>query len=288
MSDLAVLKNSGLLADCEQCFGLCCVALPYAKSADFASNKDGGTPCSNLTGDYRCGIHSGLREKGFRGCTVYECYGAGQKVSQITYAQKSWKVDSVHAKEMFELFPIMQQLHEMMYYLHEALELERTRDIHSELRHMLSETEALTFLHPDVIFAIDLAAHRTKVNELLLEASRLVRSLVMLGRMNKPKQEGKGKEKRKQRKGTDFIGAKLKGISLSGESLRGALFIACDLRNADLSFTDLIGADFRDADLRGATLTGSLFLTQAQLNAANGDRTTKLPSALKHPEHWPK
>lgn len=61
-----------LRADCENCFGLCCVALPYAKSADFALDKDGGTPCSNLQSDYRCGIHENLRAKGYRGCTVYE------------------------------------------------------------------------------------------------------------------------------------------------------------------------------------------------------------------------
>jgi hypothetical protein len=47
-------------ADCEKCFGLCCVALPNAKSADFAFNKDGGTPCRNLQADYRCGIHKNL------------------------------------------------------------------------------------------------------------------------------------------------------------------------------------------------------------------------------------
>ncbi len=30
-----------LSADCQHCFGLCCVALPYAKSVDFAFDKDG-------------------------------------------------------------------------------------------------------------------------------------------------------------------------------------------------------------------------------------------------------
>lgn len=35
-----------LKANCEKCFGLCCVALPFAASVDFAVNKDGGKPCS--------------------------------------------------------------------------------------------------------------------------------------------------------------------------------------------------------------------------------------------------
>ena len=49
---------------------------------------------------------------------------------------------------------------------------------------------------------------------------------------------------------------------------------------------DLIGADFRDARLSGADLTEAFFLTQAQLNAAQGDGTTKLPPSLVRPSHW--
>ena len=38
----------GLRADCGSCFGLCCVALPFAASADFAVDKAAGQPCANL------------------------------------------------------------------------------------------------------------------------------------------------------------------------------------------------------------------------------------------------
>ncbi len=41
-----------------------------------------GQPCPNLGGDFRCGIHRDLRAKGFRGCTVYDCFGAGQHLTQ--------------------------------------------------------------------------------------------------------------------------------------------------------------------------------------------------------------
>lgn len=70
LTDDNILNN--LRADCGNCFGLCCVALPYAKSADFAFDKDGGTPCRNLQSNYLCGIHNNLRDKGFRGCSAYE------------------------------------------------------------------------------------------------------------------------------------------------------------------------------------------------------------------------
>ncbi|AOS00489.1 pentapeptide repeat-containing protein [Bacillus subtilis] len=60
-------------------------------------------------------------------------------------------------------------------------------------------------------------------------------------------------------------------------------------KSADFAFdkmTDFIGADMRDADLSGADLTGSIFLTQAQVNAANGDSNTKLPLSVRIPAHW--
>ncbi len=41
-------KLVDLKADCEKCFGLCCVALPFAASADFAFDKQAGSPCINL------------------------------------------------------------------------------------------------------------------------------------------------------------------------------------------------------------------------------------------------
>ena len=48
----------GLRADCGSCFGLCCVALAFAASADFAIDKAAGQPCPNLRADFRCGIHT--------------------------------------------------------------------------------------------------------------------------------------------------------------------------------------------------------------------------------------
>ncbi|HWO96401.1 MAG TPA: pentapeptide repeat-containing protein [Bacillus sp. (in: firmicutes)] len=271
-----ILNN--LSADCENCFGLCCVALPYAKSADFAFDKDGGSPCKNLQADYRCGIHKDLRAKGFRGCTVYECFGAGQKVSQITYNGNDWRENPESAKEMFNVFPIMQQLHEMLLYLNEALSLEEARPIYKDLQKAVEETEHLTNLSAASILQLNIPSHRAVINDLLLKTSELVRAKV-----KKEKNQGKPY---KIGRGSDLIGANLRGVNLRGLNLRGALLIAADLRQADLRVTDLIGADMRDADLRGANLTGSIFLTQAQVNSANGDSHTKLPSSLSIPKHW--
>ncbi|MCM3572458.1 pentapeptide repeat-containing protein [Mesobacillus subterraneus] len=264
------LENK-LSPDCESCFGLCCVALPYAKSADFAFDKIGGVPCTNLLKDFRCGIHNNLRDEGFKGCTVYECFGAGQKVSQVTYRGLDWRVQPGTQKEMFDVFPIMQQLHEMLCYLDEAMELEAAKPVYEQLLAIYEKTEQLTNLEAAEILSLDIPVHRAEINELLLKTSDLVRSRV---------------KNRKQPRGKNLFGAKLKGANLKGADLRGALLIAADLKGADMRVCDFIGADLRDADLSGANLEGSFFLTQAQINSAKGNAETKLPSSLKRPKHW--
>ncbi|WNV91794.1 pentapeptide repeat-containing protein [Umezawaea sp. Da 62-37] len=265
---------SDLRADCSNCFGLCCVALAFSASADFAVDKDIGEPCRNLLADYGCGIHAKLRPAGFSGCTVYDCFGAGQKTSQVAFGGESWRESKDTAKSMFAVFPVMRQLHELLWYLTEALALRAAKSIRADLQAALDETERLTRTAPDAFGALDVPGHREGVNALLLRTSELVRA-------------GAPKVKNKRiRRGADLIGAKLQGADLRGANLRGAYLIGADLRGADLRLADLIGADFRDADVRGANLAESIFLTQVQLNAAKGDARTKFPATLTRPSHW--
>ena len=264
--------TSDLRADCASCFGLCCVALPFSASADFAIDKDAGRPCPNLEADFRCGIHRDLRRRGFPACTVYDCFGAGQKVSQRTFAGRDWRRDPRTARRMFEVFPVMRQLHELLWYLTEALTLRPADALRGELERALDDTEELTHRDPESLLELDVAAYRRRVGELLGRVSELVR--------------GRVGAKRKSRRGADLIGARLRGADLRGADLRGAYLIGADLRDADLRMADLIGADLRDADLGGADLTESIFLSQSQLNATKGDARTRLPSAFTRPAHW--
>ncbi|MFI0784296.1 pentapeptide repeat-containing protein [Streptomyces lydicus] len=261
-----------LVSDCGSCFGLCCVALPFAASADFAIDKDAGRPCPNLQTDFRCGIHADLRGRGFSGCTVFDCFGAGQKVSQVTFGGRDWRQAPGTARQMFDVFPVMRQLHELLWYLTEALGLPDARPVHTALRAALEKTERLTRGSAEELGRLDVPAHRGEVNALLLRTSELVRATVP-GR-------------KKERRGADLMGARLRKADLRGANLRGAYLIAADLQGADLRQADLIGADLRDADLSGADLTGALFLTQAQVNAARGNAATTLPPALSRPAHW--
>ncbi|MFF7468333.1 pentapeptide repeat-containing protein [Streptomyces sp. NPDC008092] len=268
-----ISEQARLRGDCARCFGLCCVALPFAASADFAVDKPAGKPCRNLGGDHRCGIHAELRQQGFSGCTVYDCFGAGQKVSQVTFGGRDWRGGSAEeARRMFDAFPVVRQLHELLRYLTEALGLAAARPVHDELRAALRKTEQLSLGTPEELAALDVAAHRQEVNVLLLRTSELVRAGV--------------RGRKKDRRGADLMGARLRGADLRGASLRGAYLIAADLTGADLRDADLIGADLRDADLRDADLTGALFLTQPQLDAARGNAGTRLPGSVTRPVHW--
>ncbi|MEU0056972.1 pentapeptide repeat-containing protein [Streptomyces sp. NPDC006334] len=268
------VPRAHLRGDCANCFGLCCVALPFARSADFALDKDAGKPCPNLAEDHRCGIHDRLRHKGFTGCTVYDCFGAGQKVSQVTFGGLDWRTGGrEQIRRMTETFPVVRQLHELLWYLTEALAHPAARPVHAELRALLTTIDDLTRLPPGELAALDVPAHRQDVNVLLLRTSELARAGIP------------GRAKR-ERRGADLMGARLKGADLRGANLRGACLIAADLTSADLRGADLIGADLRDTDLTDADLTDALFLTQPQVDAARGSAGTRLPGSLARPAHW--
>lgn len=265
-----------LRADCSRCVGLCCVALAFAAAADFAFDKQPGDPCVHLGLDSRCGIHARLRDEGMSGCVAYDCFGAGQHLTQVTFEGGDWRQSPETAERMFDAFSVMRQLHELAWYLTEALAMTAARPVQRELRVALGGLEALTRQPVDVILGVDVAARRATIGPLLATASDLTRA-------------GVGPRTRRRaldRRGVDLAGADLRGQDLRGVSLRGATLILADLRCADLRLADLAGADVRDADLAGADLRGSLFLTQSQLETASGDPGTRLSPALTRPAHW--
>lgn len=273
-------KRHMLKADCENCYGLCCVALHFSASEGFPTDKVAGQPCLNLKSDFRCSVHKDLKKKGLKGCIAYDCFGAGQKVAQLTFGGHSWKQITESSDQMFKAFLIMWQLHELLWYLSEALTLQPAFNIRDSIRSKFDETECLTYLSPDSIIKLDMATYRKEVNVLLLQVSALVCEEAL--KEYKPSSENKKPLKR----GLDFIGADLRKVNVRGANLRGAYLIAANLKGCDLSGADLIGADLRDADLRGADLTTSIFLTQAQINVSKGDVNTKLPPILTRPTNW--
>ncbi|MDM7832559.1 pentapeptide repeat-containing protein [Cellulomonas edaphi] len=242
------MPDQSLVADCARCVGLCCVALPFTRSADFAFSKPAGDPCRNLADDDRCRVHATLADRGMHGCLAFDCFGAGQKVTQVTFGGRSWRDGG--SGPMFAAFAVMRQLHELLVHVDQALELREAAPVHADLRSLRDEIDAET-RRPDVV-DIDPAALRARVGPLLAAASALARA----GLPGAP------------HRGADLVGARLRRADLRGADLRGALLLGADLREADLRRADLLGADLRGADLRGADLTGALFVVGPQLAAA--------------------
>jgi hypothetical protein len=248
-----------LHADCARCVALCCVGPAFAASADFALDKPAGTPCPNLRDDFRCGIHAQLATAGFRGCTVYDCFGAGQRVTAATRAthgqHSDWRRTPAVGPATFAALATTRILHELLWYLRAALDLPATAPLHERLRSAYDETDALAEGPPDVVALVDAAAHRDRVNELLLAASELARDGV------------RGKDARRRGKdlrGAVLPGADLRGADLRGASLRGALLVGADLRGARLERADLTGADLRGARVDRDGLRAALFVTPVQ------------------------
>lgn len=263
-----------LVSDCSRCFGLCCAAPAFAHSSDFAIDKPNGVPCPNLGDDFRCRIHNRLRHSGFRGCVVFECHGAGQRIAQETFAGRSWRDAPETAELMFAAFAVMRPLHELLVYLHEAAHWPQAAPLRADLEQAIANVDEVASRPAAELADIDVNTYRAPAAQLLRAASELVRSDVC------------GRRAAAHQPGPDLFGAQLAGADLRGAALRGALLIAADLQGADLRHADLIGADLRDANLAGADLRHALFLTDPQLEAARGDATTRLPPERTRPAHW--
>lgn len=272
--------RESLTADCTKCFGLCCTALNLIASSDFAINKPAGSPCVNLQSDYGCKIHANLREKGFKGCTVFDCLGAGQVVSQVTFKGQSWRDSPEIGAKMFQAFPIMEQIYEMIAYAAEALSYELPHTLSAKLNVQLKELQNLTKRDAGQLLSLDIVMYRFPLTGLLSETSNYIRES-LIGKIS-----GIKKTKDYNHERVDWIGKNLSGQDLKAVNLRGAYLIAADMRNADLRAVDFIGADLRDADLSGANLSTSMFLTQMQINSAKGDERTLLPFYIQRPSHW--
>lgn len=270
-SDVA-RRREELRADCSRCAALCCVVPAFAASADFAINKPARQPCPNLTASFQCSIHAQLRPAGFSGCAAFDCFGAGQAVVQQLFGGRDWRSDPDLAEPMFAAFPVMRQLHQLMFYLNEALDLAPADPLPAQLGDFLQATARMARSRPQELATLDVAAHHQRANSVLVAVSEQTRASA--SRM--------GPDLR----GTDLAGQDLRRTDLTAANLRSALLIAANLTGADLSYADVTGADLRGAKLFGTNLATTLFLSQQQLDSARGDAQTALPDRLARPEHW--
>jgi uncharacterized protein YjbI with pentapeptide repeats len=193
-------------------------------------------------------------------------------VTQAILAGADWRTNPEIAPRMFAVFFVVRQLHELLWYLTEALALPATRPLQAKLQAAGAETDDFARSGAEALGVLDLAGHRLRVNDLLRKASALARES-----STGPALDGHG---------ADLIGADLRAMDLRGSNLRSANLIGADLRSASLALADLTGADLRGANLAGADVASALFLLQSQLESARGDLATALPPTLTRPTHW--
>jgi hypothetical protein len=266
------LPHARLRADCSRCRALCCVAPAFTRSADFAIDKPAGMPCPHLAAGFTCEIHSRLRPSGFAGCAAYDCFGAGQRVCTETLRGVDWREGPAAARRLFDAFAAVRRLHELLWYLEDALGRPAAAPLHAVLIAMRDATELLAAAPADELLAANHDAHHRAAEALLDRAGQLVRA------------EARGDGRALA--GADLIEADLGGADLRGADLRGAYLIGARLRGVDLGGADVMGADLRGADVRAAHLDEALYLTQSQVGAASGDARTRLPASVLRPAHW--
>jgi hypothetical protein len=246
------------------------VATAFAKSADFAIDKPYGRPCPNLLADYRCTIHDRLSTSGFAGCVRFDCLGAGQRTT-AAFGGKTWRTDPALADQIFDVFAVMRELHEMLWYLDRAARLPIEPQLRQDIVEHLEFVTAAGDQPADELGPSTVTGCAGRTEALIDAASAQARSRY---------------PRRRELRRAELVGADLRHADLRGADLRGAVLVGARLGSADLRWADLRFADLRGADLAGADLRDALFLHGSQLQSATGDAATTLPDGLARPRSW--
>lgn len=118
-----------LSADCSRCAALCCVVLAIDRGEMFGFDKPACEPCRHLQAAGGCAIHADRERLGFRGCIAFDCAGAGQYVTQVMFAGRSWRDDPDLARPMGEAFAAMLVVHAQLGLLEQARGLPLPDDV---------------------------------------------------------------------------------------------------------------------------------------------------------------
>lgn len=95
---------SNFRADCSDCCGLCCVAPDLLAVQGFHVDKPAETPCAHLNDLHRCSIHATRKIHGYQACESFDCYGAGQWVTQRLFGGAKWTDSPDLAGQMFAAY----------------------------------------------------------------------------------------------------------------------------------------------------------------------------------------
>jgi len=117
------MPDPDLTPDCARCDALCCVLPAFDALQSFGFDKPACVACRNLAPDNACRVHANLIPLGFRGCVVFDCHGAGQRVTSQVFKGRSWRDDPTLMQPMENAFRVMRRLHQAVVLLTEAAKL---------------------------------------------------------------------------------------------------------------------------------------------------------------------
>ena len=136
------MPDPDLAPDCSRCDALCCVLLAFDASDDFALDKAACVACTHLARDNACRIHADLSIQGFKGCAVYTCYGAGQRITGQVFKGRLWRDDPTIMPAMEDAFRTLRNLHEAVWLLGQAARLNLTSNHEQRRQGILSALDA--------------------------------------------------------------------------------------------------------------------------------------------------
>jgi hypothetical protein len=259
-----------LKIDCSNCSGLCCTALFFSKLDGFPEDKKAGRPCVNLLPDFRCKIHPELIKRKMNGCLGYDCFGAGQKVIQTIYNNSNWSTEPRIAQQIFDVFLVVFQVHRILYFLAEAKTMIPVQELWDDINALIKEGREAVKASPQEILVYDINDYKKRVNEYL-------RKITMIIRLHYNKNQDEHKS---------FMGKKYIDKNFDGMDFTMCLLIATNFAGCSFPGANFLGADTRDTNFSFADLSEAVFLTQGQVNSAQGNSETKLPRNLSRPIAW--
>lgn len=91
-------------ADCSRCCGLCCVAPAFLAVQGFGHDKPAATACRHLTCTGGCAVYSARAAIGYTSCAGFDCFGAGQWITQDLFAGARWTDSPEVGEQMFAAY----------------------------------------------------------------------------------------------------------------------------------------------------------------------------------------
>ena len=131
-------------ANCSKCCGLCCVVPSFFAAQGFGENKRAEAPCAHLVRGSRCSIHATRELHGYIACQGFDCYGAGQWITQDLFNGATWSDAADMAQAMFDAYRFWQPRFEAAALLEASLPFVRANARHTiaERIERLSSTDS--------------------------------------------------------------------------------------------------------------------------------------------------